>query len=77
MSGSTFISERITDDDFSDFYEYRDKIICLIERMKRICEIEAGEKDVFLFRLSYADKPEVRSLRRKVEDVFIQDGQVL
>jgi hypothetical protein len=75
MSLSTFISERIADNNFSNFEEFEDKITVLFKKMKTIFEIEPGETDVFLFRLSYANEPEVKPLRRKIENVLIHDEE--
>lgn len=70
MSISSFLFARIDDDDFSEIEELRDGIIQQYDLFRNLTKLETEEKDIFFFRLSTAQSPEIMALRRKVEDVF-------
>lgn len=73
LSLSTFLSERIADNNFTDLEDVKDKIITLYAKLKTVCEIKDNQTDIFLFRLSYANEPKVKPLRRPVEDVLLYE----
>jgi molybdopterin/thiamine biosynthesis adenylyltransferase len=73
LSLSTFLSERIADNNFEGLEDVKAKIIDLYTKLKVVCEIKDGLTDIFLFRLCYADDPKVKPLRRPIEDVLIYE----
>ena len=73
LSLSTFLSERIADNNFTDLEDVKDKIINLYAKLKTICSIKDETTDIFLFRLCYASEPKVKPLRRFIEDVLIYE----
>lgn len=70
MSISSFLFARIDDDDFSQIEELRPGIKQEYERFKQLANLKADQKDIFFFRLSKVNSPEIMALRREVEDVF-------
>lgn len=73
MSLSTFLSERIADNNFEQLEDVKDKVTNLYSKLKTTCNVGENETDIFLFRLSFADNPKVKPLRRDIEDVLIYE----
>lgn len=73
LSLSTFLSERIADNNFEGLEDVKEKILKLYQKLKLVCDIKDDRSDIFLFRLSYAEDPKVTPLRRPVNDVLINE----
>jgi len=71
MSISTFLFSKVGDNNFEDIEDIREETSVLYQRLRDICGLTDGQKDVFFFRLAIAEEPQIKSLRRTVKDVLM------
>ena len=71
ISQIVFMTELLTSGTKVNFNAYERKELTEInEQFRQILKIEDDRYPVFVFRLCYADAPEIRSLRRPLKEVF-------
>lgn len=73
MSISTFLFAKVGDNNFDDIEDIKDELILLYKKLRKICEMDGTQKDVFFFRLAKADAPKIMALRRPIEDVLMYE----
>jgi len=73
MSISTFLFAKVGDSNYDDIEEIKDELIILYNELKQVCSIENNQQDVFFFRLAVAEVPEIKALRRHLEDVLMYE----
>lgn len=73
MSILIFLFTRVKDGNFDGIEEIKDELLHLHHRFTNICSLKSNRKEMFLFRLSNADEPSVKALRRPLEDILIHE----
>lgn len=73
MSINTFLFARVSDNNFDDIEEIKKEMITQYNKLKRVTNINDNQKGVFFFRLSKANKPKVKSLRRNIKEVLMHE----
>lgn len=69
-----FLTERMNDAEDKELGpEFREALKQLQDDFRQIVPLSEREQPMFIFRLAIAPDPEVRSLRRKREDIFLTD----
>jgi nitroreductase/molybdopterin/thiamine biosynthesis adenylyltransferase len=71
ISQIVFMTEILTSGVKVNFNSYeKQELSSINERFRKLLKIEDQRYPVFVFRLCYADEPEIRSLRRPLNEVF-------
>lgn len=73
MSINTFLFSRIKDNNFEHFEDIKEQLILLRHQFEQITQITDQEKDIFFFRLSKANEPKTKSLRRNLEYIILKN----
>ena len=73
VSGSLFFFPRVLRGNSEGMPEdISQEFLALRKQFEQLFTVDSNRAEVFLFRLCHAAEPEVRALRRPVEDVLLQ-----